>query len=66
MNWKLYYIMNNIKKRQCYEKKILWSELTKPLQDSLKKNGCNTNFPLILTICEYDNGKPKAPNRHRN
>lgn len=51
--------MNNIKKRTCYEKTIIWNNLTKSVQDVLKKNGCKTKLPLILTICEYDNGKNK-------
>jgi len=55
--------MDNIKKRNCYEKKIIWSDLTKSLQDSLKKKGCKTNLPLILTICEYNSDKPKSLNK---
>lgn len=69
MTWKHYYVMKQIKdlkKKECYEKEVLWRDLSESLQDSLKRSGCTETTSLTLTICKYRNNKPKAPNRHRN
>ena len=67
MSWKHFYVLNqlnNLKRKECYEKEVLWRDLSEDLQDSLKRSGCTENTLLTLTICRYKSTKPKAPNRH--
>ena len=69
MTWRQFYVMKQIhslRKKECYEKEILWRDLSEPLQDSLKRSGCTETTSLMLTFCKYRSDKPKAPNRHRN